>query len=288
MTPEKLRENLRAHETRGAPEQGPGDDRARRAGDARPRGVPAAQLRPRADRGAVPRARVPDADPAAAGVAGRRTRRRRAGTAAGGGGRGDGVPHDHDEEGSRRAREGGEGGGPHRAARREQRRERHARPARSASRSRRRRARRRTSRSGTTRARRHGSSSRSTSCSTRCGRCSRDAKLQKVTHNGQFDFLVLANHGVTMRGMRFDTMIAAYLLGESNITIQNLAFDRLNMQDPAADRPHRQGGQEPAHDGRRRDRRRARLLLRAGRRAAPRGRRAGGRAEVAQPLAAVR
>ena len=54
VTPEKLRENLRVHEKRGAPEQGPGDDRAQRAGDARPRRVPAAQLRPRADREAVP------------------------------------------------------------------------------------------------------------------------------------------------------------------------------------------------------------------------------------------
>ncbi len=60
-----------------------------------------------------------------------------------------------------------------------------------------------------------------------------DPSLHKVTHNGHFDFLVLANHGVTMRGMRFDTLIAAYLLGESNMSIQALAFDRLNMRIPA-------------------------------------------------------
>jgi DNA polymerase-1 len=59
-----------------------------------------------------------------------------------------------------------------------------------------------------------------------------DEKVQKVTHSGHFDFLVLANHGVTMRGMRFDTMIAAYLLGESNMSIQSLAFDRLKMKIP--------------------------------------------------------
>jgi DNA polymerase-1 len=59
-----------------------------------------------------------------------------------------------------------------------------------------------------------------------------DAALPKVTHNGHFDFLVLANHGVTVRGMRFDTLLAAYLLGESNISIQNLAFDRLKMRIP--------------------------------------------------------
>ncbi len=59
------------------------------------------------------------------------------------------------------------------------------------------------------------------------------ATVQKVTHNGHFDFLVLANHGITMRGMRFDTLIASYLLGESNITIQNLALERLDMSVPA-------------------------------------------------------
>jgi DNA polymerase-1 len=41
-----------------------------------------------------------------------------------------------------------------------------------------------------------------------------DAKVEKVTHNGKFAYVVLANHGVEMRGLRFDTMIAAYLLGE--------------------------------------------------------------------------
>ncbi len=59
-----------------------------------------------------------------------------------------------------------------------------------------------------------------------------DEKVQKVTHNGKFAFLVLANHGVTMRGMRFDTMIAVYLLGEANMSIQSLAFDRLQMKIP--------------------------------------------------------
>ncbi len=56
-----------------------------------------------------------------------------------------------------------------------------------------------------------------------------DGSFPKITHNGHFDFLVLANHGVAMRGMRFDTMVAAYLLGESNMSVQTMAFDRLHM-----------------------------------------------------------
>ena len=59
------------------------------------------------------------------------------------------------------------------------------------------------------------------------------ATLQKVTHNGHFDFLVLANNGVTMRGMRFDTLIASYLLGDANISVRNLALERLDMHIPA-------------------------------------------------------
>lgn len=59
-----------------------------------------------------------------------------------------------------------------------------------------------------------------------------DGALPKVTHGGHSDYLVLANNGITMRGMRFDTLIAAYLLGESNMSIQNLAFDRLKMRIP--------------------------------------------------------
>jgi DNA polymerase-1 len=59
-----------------------------------------------------------------------------------------------------------------------------------------------------------------------------DASVSKVTHNGHSDFLVFANRDLMLRGMRFDTLIAAYLLGESNISIQNLAFDRLSMRIP--------------------------------------------------------
>ena len=60
-----------------------------------------------------------------------------------------------------------------------------------------------------------------------------DEKVQKVTHNGKFAFVALAHAtGVRMRGLRFDTMIAAYLLGEKNMTIQTLAYDRLSMKVP--------------------------------------------------------
>ncbi len=59
-----------------------------------------------------------------------------------------------------------------------------------------------------------------------------DPGVQKVTHNGHVDILVLANNSIAIRGVRFDTLLAAYLLGESNMSIQSLAFDRLKMRIP--------------------------------------------------------
>ncbi len=48
----------------------------------------------------------------------------------------------------------------------------------------------------------------------RLGPLFEDAKVEKVAHNGKFDMLVLAQHGVWTRNLAFDTMIAAYVLGE--------------------------------------------------------------------------
>ncbi len=41
-----------------------------------------------------------------------------------------------------------------------------------------------------------------------------DEAIEKVGHNAKFDMEVLANCGVEVRGVAFDTMLAAYLLGE--------------------------------------------------------------------------
>ncbi|MFQ5879457.1 MAG: DNA polymerase I, partial [Dehalococcoidia bacterium] len=48
----------------------------------------------------------------------------------------------------------------------------------------------------------------------RLGPLFEDPRLEKVAHNGKYDMLVLANHGLWVRNLAFDTMIAAYLLGE--------------------------------------------------------------------------
>jgi DNA polymerase-1 len=48
----------------------------------------------------------------------------------------------------------------------------------------------------------------------RLGPILEDASRPKVAHNGKYDMVVLANAGVTVRNLAFDTMVAAYLLGE--------------------------------------------------------------------------
>ncbi len=57
-----------------------------------------------------------------------------------------------------------------------------------------------------------------------------DPAIAKWGHNTKYDLVVLANHGVHVRGIAFDTMIAAYLLGESSLSLKALAFDRLGVE----------------------------------------------------------
>ncbi|MEE9277048.1 MAG: 5'-3' exonuclease H3TH domain-containing protein, partial [Dehalococcoidia bacterium] len=57
-----------------------------------------------------------------------------------------------------------------------------------------------------------------------------DPAIAKVLHNAKFDLKVLAQHGLTLRGLSHDTMLAAYLLGEPAIGLKALALDRLGVQ----------------------------------------------------------
>lgn len=57
-----------------------------------------------------------------------------------------------------------------------------------------------------------------------------DPEITKTGHNAKYDLLVLANAGITVRGLAFDTMVAAYLLGEGALGLKALAFDRLGVE----------------------------------------------------------
>ena len=57
-----------------------------------------------------------------------------------------------------------------------------------------------------------------------------DASLPKLAHNGKYDMTVLAEYGITVNNLAFDTMVAAYLLGEKSLGLKALAFGRLGIE----------------------------------------------------------
>jgi DNA polymerase-1 len=57
-----------------------------------------------------------------------------------------------------------------------------------------------------------------------------DATPAKLAHNGKYDMTVLAEYGVTVNNLTFDTMVAAYLLGEKSLGLKALAFSKLGIE----------------------------------------------------------
>lgn len=59
-----------------------------------------------------------------------------------------------------------------------------------------------------------------------------DPLLPKQAHNAKYDLEVLARHGVRVRGLSFDTMIAEWLTDPAshNLGLKNLAFARLGVE----------------------------------------------------------
>ncbi len=57
-----------------------------------------------------------------------------------------------------------------------------------------------------------------------------DAAVAKVAHNAKFDALAFERAGLPLAGLTFDTMLAAYLLGETSVGLKELAFTRLGME----------------------------------------------------------
>ncbi|MBA2247590.1 MAG: DNA polymerase I, partial [Chloroflexia bacterium] len=57
-----------------------------------------------------------------------------------------------------------------------------------------------------------------------------DPTIEVYTHHGKYDYHVLIRHGYSAVPIAFDTMIAAYLLGESSLRLKDLAFTRLGIE----------------------------------------------------------
>jgi DNA polymerase-1 len=63
-----------------------------------------------------------------------------------------------------------------------------------------------------------------------------DSKVAKIAHNAKFDMMALAEIGIDVVGLNFDTMIAAHLLGEKALALKALAFSKLGVEmTPIAD-----------------------------------------------------
>lgn len=57
-----------------------------------------------------------------------------------------------------------------------------------------------------------------------------DNNIAKFAHNGKYDMTVLAEYGVNVKNLVFDTMVAGYLLSEQSLDLKALAFNRLGIE----------------------------------------------------------
>ena len=57
-----------------------------------------------------------------------------------------------------------------------------------------------------------------------------DATVPKTAHNANYDLTVLAEHGIEVRGMAFDSMIAAALVGRRAIGLKDLSLEMLHVE----------------------------------------------------------
>jgi DNA polymerase I len=59
-----------------------------------------------------------------------------------------------------------------------------------------------------------------------------DASIEKIGHNVKYDFIVLSRYGIRVSPLRYDTMIAEWLINPSsrNLGLKNLAWVRLGVQ----------------------------------------------------------
>ena len=57
-----------------------------------------------------------------------------------------------------------------------------------------------------------------------------DPQNPKVAHNGNYDLIVLQEHGFEVTPLGSDTILAAFLLGEKALGLKNLAFSRLGIE----------------------------------------------------------
>jgi DNA polymerase I len=55
-------------------------------------------------------------------------------------------------------------------------------------------------------------------------------KANKLIHNSKYDLILLAENGVHLNNLNFDTMLAAYLLGDKSLTLKDIIFNRTGIE----------------------------------------------------------
>ncbi len=55
-------------------------------------------------------------------------------------------------------------------------------------------------------------------------------RYAKIAYDGKFDIILFSQNSLKLRNISFDTLIAAYLLGEKSLTLKALAFNKLGLE----------------------------------------------------------
>jgi len=54
--------------------------------------------------------------------------------------------------------------------------------------------------------------------------------VAKYIHNGKYDMILFAEQGVKLKNLNFDTMLAAYLLGDKSLSLKDIVFNRMGVE----------------------------------------------------------
>jgi DNA polymerase I len=57
-----------------------------------------------------------------------------------------------------------------------------------------------------------------------------NSNIAKIGHNSKYDVVLLSEHGIKIENIGFDTMLAAYLLGEKSQSLKDVVFSRLGLE----------------------------------------------------------
>lgn len=57
-----------------------------------------------------------------------------------------------------------------------------------------------------------------------------NAVIPKLFHNSKYDLVLLAENGINPANLHFDTMLAAYLLGDKSLSLKDIVFNRMGIE----------------------------------------------------------